>query len=357
MDGLRFGQGGDGKGSLRGLIVVLITLPTAIVGLIYFLFVEYVGWTGGEDSTLVLRLGGATVILLGLVLGITCGYLLSEKVIRPIRLLIRLADPLDTPPARSGFLHHLDWEIFDLYRRVKALVQQNRAGARAVQELEDLRQGIGVLRHELTRRGQHGILPAANLPSDGVWGEIGASLEENRGRSLSFLAELRERARHLHEAVEQLGPGSGPEVPVAASHAVADRPSPTAAGANPPPVRRIPPSAARVRQTGTVLALETERLSTPTGHAPGAWLERFDADMRRLEEDLVRLGRSAPGEWGGAVDPGEGVDPEGGDAVLSHAVRGDAGPSGERELRTERWNEALRSIDALERRLREVESR
>lgn len=352
MDGLRFGQGGDGKGSLRGLIVVMITLPTAILGLIYFLFVEYVGWTSGGDSTLALRLGGAIVILLGLVLGITCGYLLSEKVIRPIRLLIRLADPLDTPPARSGFLHHLDWEIFDLYRRVNALVQQNRAGARAVQELEDLRQGIGVLRHELTRRGQHGILPAVNLPSEGVWGEIGASLEENRGRSLSFLAELRERARHLHHEVELLDPGPQVVSPRQAAQPVAELTAAVPGTGAASRAEPFPPSAARVRRTGTVLALETERLSRAPGQAPGAWLDRFDSDMRQLEEDLAALRRLTPA--------GSAVSAEASGAAEHHEGPGvsvDRASSTEWELRRERWNEALRSIDALERRLREVESR
>ncbi|MFN8547372.1 MAG: hypothetical protein U0527_05220 [Candidatus Eisenbacteria bacterium] len=318
MEGLRFGAAGDRRGSLRRRVVILAALPSCLLGLTYFLFVEYVRASGTMQTTFVLRVGGAVLVLLALVLGLASGYLLSERVTRPIRLLVRLAESGDIGAGRAAFLHHREWEIWELYRRVHSLVQQNKAGGRALEELESLRSGLGTLRQELNRRGQHGVLPAMLLPADGVWSEIGQSLEANRRRTLAFVHELGERLRALREDLESLGQVRG------FSRADANDRNPASTPSESAP--RGAASLARLRRTGTVLALETERWAPRGGRRLGEWIERFDRDMRALETDLSALATVGPPA----------------DEIASFEVV---------------WGRTLDGIESLERLIREVEAR
>ena len=321
MEGLRFGQAADRRGSLRRRIVLLVALPTALLGLTYFLFVEYMLENPSGELGLVLRVGGAILLLLGLVLGVTSGYLLSERVTRPIRLLIRLADSGETEAGRTTFLHHREWEIFELYRRVHSLAQQNRAGARAVEELESLRSGLASLRGELSRRGQHGILPAITLPAEAPWSEIAQSLEANRQRSLAFIAELAERTSALRRELELLGESLG----LANAGQFVSVGDFTDSQRDAARATLRPATLGRVRRIGTVLALETERLRPANGDSLGQWLDRFEHDMCALEAEVDSL-------------------------VSGH------GEEQKDRSRTDRWRQILDSLAALERRAHEVEA-
>src|SRR5690606_7663286 len=115
-----------------------------------------------------------------------------------------LIDSEELTGGRSVFLQNRDWEVFQLYRKVNALVQQNQAGAKALAELESQRTSIDLLRQELQRTGQHGIALPISLGEPGGLEPILEVLEENRSRLLAFFRELRERVEELRVEAEQL---------------------------------------------------------------------------------------------------------------------------------------------------------
>ena len=85
-----------------------------------------------------------------------------------------------------------------------------------------------------------------------------------------------------------------------------------------------------MRRIGTVLALETERLTPARERALGQWVDRFDSDMGALEMELEAL-----------LAAGRPADPP-------HALALALAP---------RWHQVLESLAVLERRVHEVEAR
>ena len=89
------------------------------------------------------------------------------------------------------------------------LVSQNKAGARAMEELEQLRIALAHFREEIARTGQHGIVP--EIHAAGPLPEIGASLQIKRRHLLAFFGDLRERVRRVSEELRELGRIAGLE--------------------------------------------------------------------------------------------------------------------------------------------------
>lgn len=332
MDGLRFGQAENGKGSLRSRIIILVALPAAVLGAMYFLFVEYTIQNlrvADTEAATVLRAGGVILVVLALVLAMTCGWLLVERVGRPLKLLIRLIDSGEFASARAAMAHHREWEVLELYRRVSALLQQNRAGARAVEELEDLRAGVAALRQAVAQPAQHGVSPALDFVGEGALVEVARSLESNRARLLEFLVELGERMETLRSDTSRLGAELGfRDEPDAGALA----PPVTGNGAGPgQDLDRAAVSLRRLRRVGTVLALESERLLPDAARRVGELKDRFEEDLSEVERGLEACrhleGRGEPDR-----------------------------ATGEREAELV-WRRILEDLATLKRRLAEVESK
>lgn len=325
--------------------MLIALLPVAILGATYFLMIEWVLANLSPNAPAVhvaLRLGGLALIVVALIFAAACGYLLVERVSRPVRLLARLAESGDLSAARNAFLHHHDWEILELYRKVSALVHQNQAGAKAVEELERLREGMAVLRKQLAQPGHHGVAPSLSLAKEGAIGEIEAQLMANRARLLEFFTELKDRLESVKGEADLLAhrwPESTATL-VEATHATN--------GANGEArlahvdLERAQSSLAGVRRVGTVLALHSERETADAGRL-GHLFARFDSSVGQLESEL----KSAAARLEREVN-GNGSAPE--SAIPS------AAPS---RVLSEELNGSLHRLRAglgmLERRLNEVE--
>ncbi|MCA9727014.1 MAG: hypothetical protein KC729_04970 [Candidatus Eisenbacteria bacterium] len=283
------------RGTLRPRLVVWVALPVLILGVSYFLFVEYVlesQGVGVEGVRLALRIGGLALVAIALVLAAACGFLLADRVSRPIRALLRLVESGELPAGRSLFLHHRDWEVFQLYRRVTALVQQNQTGAKALEELESQRSSIEHLRQELQRTGPHGIALPVVLAQPGRLEPILDAMETNRGRLVAFLSELRERVAELCGEIQR---AQALEPPVGNG---GDRPID-------PKVRmgEIRESLVRLRTFGTIWSLEIER-SRVDGNV-GEMFDRFTQQIEAVEASID----DAVAGWSGIPERGVSTGP------------------------------------------------
>lgn len=319
------------RGSLRPRLVVWVALPVLVLGVSYFLFVEYVlesQGVGVEGVRIALRIGGGALIAISLVLAAACGFLLADRVSRPIRALLRLVDSGELTTGRSVFLHHRDWEVFQLYRKVNALVHQNQAGAKALAELESQRTSIDLLRQELQRTGQHGIALPVKLGEPGRLEPILDVMEANRTRILSFLGELRERVEELRAETEQL---RGPLDRIAMEKLV----SPESTNGHDRPVegmesfQRMRSALVRLKRLGTVWSLEAERLRlNPVGEI----YERFAHEVDEMDRSIETMTN---------------------EIELAHRN----GHSSELTHMLESWNSLVERVGSLARRLDEVRDR
>jgi len=353
VEGLRFARSGEGRRSFRGRVVLLVILPTAFLGAASLLFNEYVldrAGPGTDALRLTLRLGEAGLFVLALILAAACGYLLADRVSRPIRLLLRLAEEGEITAPRAAFLERRGREVYQLYRLVSVLTNQNKAGARALEELESLRRSLASLREVVTRTGQHGVLQPVITKPGGPVAEIGASLEAKRLQLLGFFGELRERVRAVRAEVEAFPPeDESPDRPAA----VSEEP---AAVRNGEALEQAKASVERLRQLGTVLVLEAGRSGASEGDHVNDLLGRFRGGLDDLEAWLRNLGASGAGN-GGSPPSGEGTEQVSPEEGVAFAAGPDDESSPQPADRQARLRAALEGLEALERRLGEVESK
>jgi hypothetical protein len=345
------GLGPDGEDARRphGRAVLLILLPVVFLGAAYFLLVEYLlreVIPAGSSLWLTLRLGGAGLIVLALALAGAFGYLVVERLMRPLRLLLRVAETSEVAPGPPPWLRGRAWEVHDLYRLLSVLVSQNKAGARAMEELEQLRIALAHFREEVTRTGQHGIIPEVHAA--GPLAEIGASLQTKRANLLGFFSDLRERVAQVAGEVDRLGaavgpsaggeeraPGESPEV-----ERIPETEMPPAADGErrEESALRVVASVDRLRQYGTVLALETARAAGLPGSRAGELFARFESGL----DDLEKLVSALAASNGGARDRTADLETEA--ASLREAYRSS-------------WRRLAEAVELIERRLVEVEER
>jgi len=331
---------------LRGWAIALTLFPAALCGLTYLALVEYAlaGRSDISDGSLgLLRAGGLGLVALTTILAAACGHVLSERFTRPVRLLLRLAETGELPQGQAAFTHGPQWEVFELYRRVGALVHQNQSGARAIQELERTRIALAALQRVLARPGQHGLI--AELPPDDESSlvEIVQPLAANRARLVQFFAELRERVGVARNQLERLGEAAGwdrdeesfsdelvsPAIPRVPAVVLEESPKAPALAALGPSAYE---SLSRVRRVGTVLALESERLAGPNGDEIGGWFARFEAEVDAAERQLEQFV---------TLQLGPGPNP-------SDAARAELALT---------WRETREALATIETRLAEMESR
>jgi hypothetical protein len=125
-------------------VIPLCLIPTFLLGVTYFLLVEYVMTQrlGAEQATTFLRVGGAGLILLFVMASLACAVQISDRMVRPVRALLRVAEGAEIVRAQGPVFPAADAEMRYLFLRVHTLVQQTRSGAQAVLELEDLRREV-----------------------------------------------------------------------------------------------------------------------------------------------------------------------------------------------------------------------
>jgi hypothetical protein len=349
VEGLRFGSTGSRPKSLRGRFVLLTVLPPAVLGLTLLLLQEYVYQSEDPSSAtarLILRVGGLVLCLLAVVLAAACGYLLVERITRPLRLLLRLAEDGELPASRAVGLQNRGPEVYELHRLVSVLVNQNKAGARALEELEQLRTALARLREDVARTGQHGLLPTIRPLPEGSLREVGWSLEAKRQQLQAFFRDLHERVAALRaEAAvleEQTRAASVAEVPASPT---ASASAPDEAGgfeASGEALKKIQDSLRSLRELGTVWTLESARARGGPAELASRQFDRFQVVLEDLETELEDLPTEIAAHGNGGASP---TPPASASAV----------PDSE-EIRCG-LEQLLEHLDALGRLLGEVEEK
>lgn len=292
------------RGSLRARLVLFVALPAGLLGVSYFLFVEYVlesQGVAGHGLRIALRIGGLTLLATSLVLAVACGFLLSERVTRPVRLLLRMIESGDVAATRGLFLHHRDWEVYSLYRKVLALVQQNQAGAKTLEELESLHTAIDGLQRDLKRTAPHGVPPPLEVATAGPLGPVVEELESNRQRVVAFIAELQGRTGRLRTELDELRlrleqskvgrePRMGPADLTVGGTNGSDGPREVLS--NSERTDQVRNTLEELRRVGTVLSLTAER-ARDRDDSPGTLYDRFAHDVDAIEGLLLSMAREA----------------------------------------------------------------
>jgi hypothetical protein len=248
-----------------------------------------------------------------------------DRVTRPIRLLLWMAENGELLESRSDLLEHGSAEIDALYRMVRVLVSQNKAGAQALEELEALRTALRSLREEVMRTGQHGVLPPIHSLPEGMLAEIGSSLQTRREQLMAFFRDLHERAAGLRLEVESLGKDLGFKV-------AGDLPPPTPL--DPAAIEKARSAVGRCDRIATVLSLESRRVVPISGSPAGGGSARVQDLLGRVRAGLDDLGASL-------------AEIESASAVVGNGIHFDAGRA--------HWVRLLEGLDALDRRLGEVD--
>jgi len=364
LEGFRFGHGDERQKSLRGRLIWPVLIPPSVLGATYFLLIEYVGQPEGvfDPSTrLTLRISGAVIIFLSLVLAAAGGYLLADRVIRPLRGLLRLAETGELSAPSVLQLRGRGSEIHELSRLVSVLVSQNKAGVRALEELERVRHDLARLREDVARTGQHGVMPPLRGFTEGDICQIAAHLDAKRRELLGFFHDLHARVGRLREQAWEAGRGAGFLQPAAAGDGTG---VPTGLLEEQSTTEDVPPgsldahsstgevpsglldtrsSTEEVRRLATVFALESARAGgTPVKRLSEIYT-RLLATLDEMEESLSLASGSGGGDGNGRGASGEGrpseVDP-------SLASSGEAA-----------WRHLMEELDSLEMHLGEVEER
>lgn len=367
MNGYRYGHRQDtGKGS-RGRLVLLVLLPTAFLGVTYFLFIEYLlqGLTAQYAGIqMTARAGGAVLVTLSIIVATAVGYLLLDRILRPLRVLVRLVQGGDVPDSGRMDPETRCREMSELYRVVGTLVRQNQAGAKALEELEGLRTALATFREEIGRTGQHGILPRLAEATNGPLAAISEHIQRNRSQLVSFFSDLRDRVQAVKAEVNSLA-----EIPVIApggrvEQAAISRGNPHFPGQLPEsdPSRMISgqlsetetavnASIERLRRLGTVLTLDAGASVRADGSRVGRHLESYLTELADLERAQVALTAALRGEADRVAASAA--------AEAAHAAA-EATSMDNRLLNNEikdRLRRLLDSLESLDRRLGEVEDR
>jgi len=183
------------RGALRGRLLLSFTIPVLLLGVGAIVLLELVA--GGDDMAglhpPVARaiLGG--FILLALLVAAALALQAGDRFTRPVAWLLRAIDAGQTrafsqlPPPTA------DWEMGMLCSRVRVLLRQNLSGAKAVEELETLREEIGAVLQ---------VAGTTHLDA-GRWPKEDATHELTR-QLLAYFQEQNARARQCSEGIDRL---------------------------------------------------------------------------------------------------------------------------------------------------------
>lgn len=183
------------RGALRGRLLVSFTIPVLLLGVGAIVLLELVA---GSEGMVGLRLPVARAILAGFILlallvAAALALQAGDRFTRPVAWLLRAIDAGQTRALSQLPPPSADWEMGMLCNRVRVLLRQNLSGAKAVEELETLREEIGaVLRVAGTTR-----LDASRWLHEDATHELTRQL-------LAYFQEQNTRALQCSEGIDRL---------------------------------------------------------------------------------------------------------------------------------------------------------
>ncbi|MBP6875360.1 MAG: hypothetical protein KBD56_04765 [Candidatus Eisenbacteria bacterium] len=156
MEMLRRDRRDPGRSSgLRTRLLILFLIPVMLLGLVGLL--TQAAWRsdgdhGSSGVSVIFPLCFLAAILLATGLALYAG----DRLARPIAWLLRAMDAGELSPPGSSERPAADWELDLLSRKVQVLLKQNLSGARAVEELENLRSEMAAILEEAAAEGLEG---------------------------------------------------------------------------------------------------------------------------------------------------------------------------------------------------------
>jgi hypothetical protein len=183
------------RGALRGRLLVSFMIPVLLLGAGAVVLLELVA-AGGDLAGLPMSIARAILagfILLALLVAAALALQAGDRLTRPVAWLLRAIDagqvrvPSQSPPPVA------DWEMGMLCNRVRVLLRQNLSGAKAMEELEALREEIG----NVLRAAEGGRLDPSRWPREGSTHELTRQL-------LAYFEGQSERVRQSTEGIDRL---------------------------------------------------------------------------------------------------------------------------------------------------------
>lgn len=183
------------RGALRGRLLLSFAIPVLLLGAGAVVLLELAA-RGADPTGLSVAAARAILagfILLALLVAAALALQAGDRFARPVAWMLRAIDAgqdraLSQPPPPAA-----DWELEMLSGRVRVLLRQNLSGAKAMEELEALREEIG----GVLRAASDGRLDAAHWPAERTTHEL-------TGRLLAHFEGQRERVRASSEGVDRL---------------------------------------------------------------------------------------------------------------------------------------------------------
>ena len=190
---------GGSRWHLRGRLIALGVLPVVCAGaaVAAMLLRPAAPIVTREFWALVIAAFAAAAIA-----ALVAAFALARRIVRPFDAMLRYSDGADEEAVRNALQQNASREVYQLFRRVQQLVLQNRAGRRALEEVEDVAR-------EAERLGQVlAMLPDENVESlprlNGTLTPVGAALGEFLRRRGRVRHEAQELSRQLGETLREL---------------------------------------------------------------------------------------------------------------------------------------------------------
>lgn len=249
--------------SVRRRVLLLCVLPALLLGVTYFLLVEFAmrEILRVADVPPLLRYGGAALAFLFALVALGVGSMLADGFLRPLRALLRVAEAQEASPGPTAYLSDPDPYLRRLFLRVFTLVQQNRSGAQTLKDLESLRGEVAVLRDRIRLAAAVSTIPEARAGD--VTGELAAEMERFWARLRADLTLVEGR---LAELVRSLGEHETDRLKA---------------------IAQIDDALGDIERLGTVWSLEIERARRSAPALPGALgscFTEFAAAVERLRD-------------------------------------------------------------------------
>jgi hypothetical protein len=260
--------------SVRRRVLLLCVLPTLLLGVTYFLLVEFAlrELLNLYEVPPLLRYGGAALAVLFSLVALGVGSMLADGFLRPLRALLRVAEAQDASPGPTAYLSDPDPYLRRLFLRVFTLVQQNRSGAQTLKDLESLRGEVLALRERIRFAASVSSLPTPRAAG----GELSSDLLVEMDR---FWARLRTDLESIDEKLTQFGRFLGEDE--------AGRMT---------TVAQIDKALGDIERLGTVWSLEIERARQDLPTLPGSLgscFREFAAAIERLRDAARSNGAGA----------------------------------------------------------------
>ncbi|MDM7916273.1 MAG: hypothetical protein QUU85_13580 [Candidatus Eisenbacteria bacterium] len=290
-----------GRRSIRSQALLLCALPVFLLGVSLILLVEFGLREGGATGAVTpwLRYGSILLVLLFTMASLACGSYLAERTVRPIRALLHVAEGFHLAVDPPSPILEPDPDLRRLSLRIHTLVQQNRSGARAMMELEALRDEAKGVLARLREAGDRVPAPGtAPTPISGVASDLGRDLREEIDRywqhlrdDLTGMAARAERiaqfldaaATEAEERPAQKGQAAEGQAEVQSAEVQAEKAPAEKASGRGNGTRPAAEEFADLERLATVWSLEIERARRAVPDLPGSLGDCFHAFQRSFD--------------------------------------------------------------------------